>query len=568
MGSYKLRVRILIAPFLLIAIVMIGKLYFLQIVHGSEYAKGANRSAMSPQAGVFNRGSIYFTENNGTSIAAATLKSGYILAIKPTEVHDAEKLYAQLSAIVPLERQAFIAKATKEGDPYEEVARHISETDAAKIRALKLQTSVVLENEQWRYYPGVQLASQVIGFVGYDGNVLNGRYGLEKYYDDALTRDGGNLYVNFFAEIFSTAKDFFASADATDGDLITTIEPTVELALERELKGIAEEYHPKKVGGIIMNPKTGEIYAMASYPTFDLNEYGSADPEWFKNPMVEERYEMGSIIKPLTMAAGIDSGTVTANTTYDDKGFVKTDGATVSNYDKKGRGVVPMQEVLNQSLNTGVSFVVDKMGNALFSNYMRGYGLGEETGIDLPGEIPGDIKNLDAPRKLEHFTASFGQGIAITPIETVRALATLGNGGLLITPHVVKAIRNDTGVVRELAQPEPKRVISEATSHEISRMLTVVVDKALAHGGIKLEHTSVAAKTGTAQIADPVNGGYYESRYLHSFFGYFPSYNPQFIIFLFALEPQNVQFASETLTQPFHHLTTFLLNYYDVPPDR
>jgi cell division protein FtsI/penicillin-binding protein 2 len=150
----------------------------------------------------------------------------------------------------------------------------------------------------------------------------------------------------------------------------------------------------------------------------------------------------------------------------------------------------------------------------------------------------------------------------------VRALASLGNGGFLVTPHVVKAIRNDSGVVRELAQPEPKRVLSEATSREISRMLTVVVDKALAKGGIKIEHTSVAAKTGTAQIADPVNGGYYDSRYLHSFFGYFPAQDPQFIVFFFALEPQGVQFASETLTQPFHHMTTFLLNYYNVAPDR
>jgi cell division protein FtsI/penicillin-binding protein 2 len=150
---------------------------------------------------VFSRGTIYFTENNGTSIAAATLRSGYILAVKPTEVRNAESVYAALNAIVPLEHDAFIAKATKEGDPYEEVARHVTEAQAKAIRALGKQPSVVLESEQWRYYPGVQLASQVIGFVGYDGDVLNGRYGLEKYYDDALTREGGNLYVNFFAEI-------------------------------------------------------------------------------------------------------------------------------------------------------------------------------------------------------------------------------------------------------------------------------------------------------------------------------------------------------------------------------
>lgn len=567
MGSYKLRVRILLVPFLLVACIIVGKLYFLQIVHGQEYAGSADRTALKPQAGLFNRGAIYFTESSGSTIAAATIKSGFLLSIKPVEITDAARVYEKLSAVVTIDRADFLQKAHKEGDPYEEIGHHLTQAQADKIRALKL-TGVLIESEQWRYYPGLSLASQVIGFVGFDGDVLRGRYGLERYYEDALARTGGNSGVNFFAEIFSTARELLGRAEDTQGDLITTIEPSVELALERELKGVADTWHPKKVGGIIMDPKTGEIFAMASYPTFDLNDFGEADPASYKNPMVEDRYEMGSIIKPLTMAAGLDSGVVTAATQYNDKGYVEVDGATLRNFDGKGRGVVPMQEVLSQSLNTGVSFVVSQMGNDLFSNYMRKYGLGEETGIDLPGEIPGAIGNLDSPRKVEHYTASFGQGIAVTPIETVRALASLGNGGLLVTPHVVKEIKSETGVVRTLSQPDPTRVITEATSHEISRMLTVVVDKALANGQIKIEHTSVAAKTGTAQIARPGGGGYYDDRYLHSFFGYFPSYDPKFIIFLFALEPQNANFASQTLTDPFHHLTKFLINYYNVPPDR
>lgn len=567
MGSYKFRVRLILGAFCLVALAVAVKLYFLQIVHGSDYAARANRQAVRPQAGVFSRGSISFVDRSGKEIAAATLKSGFILALKPNEIADPDALYQKLQGLVPLEREAFLAKARKEKDPYEEVAHRLTEKQATAIQKLKLP-GVIIESEQWRYYPGNSLASQVIGFVAYDGDELRGRYGLERYYDDVLRTEGDSLYVNFFAEIFSTARQALGSAKDAQGDLITTIEPSVQQELERQLAAVVLQWSPRKVGGIIMDPKTGEVVAMGTYPTFNLNEFNTADQSAFANPMVQDIYEMGSIIKPLTMAAGLDSGAVTAATTYYDRGFVEVDGATIRNFDGKGRGTVPMQEVLSQSLNTGVSFVVERMGNDLFSDYMRRYGLGDETGIDLPGELAGHIDNLKSPRKVEHFTASFGQGIAITPIETIRALASLGNGGVLVTPHVVKAIRMKTGVVRVLAQPEPTRVIKPETSREISRMLTEVVDKALAEGKMKLEHTSVAAKTGTAQIANPTTGKYYDDRYLHSFFGYFPSYDPKFIIFLFAYEPQHANFASQTLTQPFHELTKFLINYYQIPPDR
>lgn len=567
MQAYKVRVRFLLGAFILVSLVVILKLYFLQIVHGKEYMAKADRQAIRPQAGVFSRGSILFTDRLGKEIAAATLKSGYTLAIKPSDVTNKEEAYEKLSRVVTLDRTAFMTKASKRNDPYEEVARKLDEKQGSAIRALKIP-GVILEQEQWRFYPGGALASRVIGFVAFDENELKGRYGLERYYDDVLGQSNDSMYVNFFAEIFSSAKEVFGSRESARGDLLITIEPTVQQELERELKSISDEWNPRRVGGIIMDPKTGEIVAMGMYPSFNLNEFGTSDAAVYANPLVQDIYEMGSIIKPLTVAAGLDSGAITAETTYNDKGFVEVDGATLRNYDGKARGVVPMQEVLNQSLNTGVSFITDRMGNQLFSDYFRRYGLGDETGIDLPGELSGHIDNLKSPRKVEHYTASFGQGIAVTPIETIRALASLGNGGVLVTPHVVRDIRTSTGVVRHLSQPEPTRVLKPETSREISRMLTEVVDKALANGKIKIEHTSVAAKTGTAQIADPVNGGYYDDRFLHSFFGYFPSYDPKFIVFLFAYEPKGVKYASETLTMPFSHLTKFLINYYEIPGDR
>jgi len=299
-----------------------------------------------------------------------------------------------------------------------------------------------------------------------------------------------------------------------------------------------------------------------------LNALEASQVSSFGNPLVENVYEMGSIIKPLTIAAGIDAGVINSKTTYDDKGFLILNGSRISNYDGKGRGVVDMQEVLSKSLNTGVAFVVSKLGNKQFGDYFKSLEMGEETGIDLPNETRGLISNLDSTRELEYVTASYGQGIALTPIGTVRALSTLANAGVLPHPHLVTEVSYDIGTSRTISSLPGDQVFKKETTEEVTRMLVKVVDTALLNGKIKNPHYAVAAKTGTAQIAKPKEGGYYTDRFLHSFFGYFPAYDPQFIIFLYTVYPKNVSYASETLTESFSEITQFLINYYQIPPDR
>ncbi len=286
----------------------------------------------------------------------------------------------------------------------------------------------------------------------------------------------------------------------------------------------------------------------------------------FVNPLVEGVYEMGSIIKPLTLAAGIDAGVITADTTYDDKGFRIFNTKRISNFDGKARGVVKMQEVLSQSLNTGTVFTMERLGKERFRSYFKSYGFDTETGIDLPNEGVGRLDNLETSRDIEYATASFGQGISMTPIATVRALATLANGGLLVTPHIIKQTEYGLGITRDFVPTTQKRVLKKETAEEISRMLTVVVDKALLGGTVKQDRYSIAAKTGTAQ---QVEGGVYsETNFLHTFFGYFPSHDPKFIVFMAVKNPQGALYASNTLTAPFMQITKFLLNYYEIPPDR
>ena len=578
MLSLENRLRVLTLLILLFALLLVSKLYFLQIIQGEEFRAKAEHQYV---AGInyFDRGSIFFTTKDGTEVPAATVKSGFILSINPgvlTEYGDIEGVYTKLTklnSIAPIDKDTFFTKAAKYSDPYEEVAKRLDNAVAEKIQNLKLP-GVSVTRERWRSYPGESMAAHALGLIGYDaGNELAGRYGLERSYESTLKREGDEAFVNFFAEIFSNLRSAVSDGENLEGDVVTTIEPSVQAFLEREIGQVTEKYSSEFTGGIVIDPRTGEIKAMALTPAFDPNSPASApDSSVFSNKLVEDRYEMGSIIKSLTYAIGLETKSITPTMTYNDPGCITLNTKTFCNYDGTSHGTnIPMQSALGQSLNTGAAFVASKVGTRKFDSMLLSFGLDDKTGIDLPNEGNSLVSNLKTGRDLEAAQASFGQGIALTPVATVRALSALANGGTLITPHLVKEIKYKIGPSKTIHYPsldERTRVISEETSAGISKMLVEVVDRSLRFGQMSLPNYSIAAKTGTAQIANPAGGGYYADRYLHSFFGYFPAYNPQFLVFLFTYYPKDVQYASETLTDSFFNTAKFLINYYQIPPDR
>lgn len=561
------RIRLISVFIILVAAVVSIRLYFVQIVNGESFAFDAERQNINENTISYNRGEIYFEDKNGNTIPAAISRSGFTVSINPKIIKNPSEIYDKLNQFLVLDKEDFLTKASAKDRVYEEIANHLNSETADKVKALNLY-GVTISTDKWRFYPGGKLAASTIGFIAYSGDDLAGRYGLERYYEDVLKKDPTKAYNSFFAEFFSNVKDTLSEYPQGDGNIITSIEPSVQLFLEDELKSTREKWGSNSAGGIIIDPISGEIVAMAWDPSFDLNNFKENDISFFKNSLVENRYEMGSIIKPLTMAAGIDFGTVSATSTYYDAGFLFLNNKRISNYDNRGRGVVSMQEVLNQSLNTGAAYVAMKMGNQKFAEYMRSFGVGTETGIDLPNEGIGLINNLDSKRDIEIVTASYGQGVAFTPIATVRALSVLANGGTLITPHLVKKVEYQTGLSKKISFAPGKQIIKKETSEEITRMLVKVVDTSLRNGTAKIPGYSIAAKTGTAQMTDEGRAGYVEGKYLHSFFGYFPAYKPKFLVFLFHIYPKDVRYASETLTDPFLNITKFLINYYQIPPDR
>lgn len=553
--------------FIVLGIIFCIKLAWLQIIHGADYVRDADRQYITPKSQIFDRGAIYFSKKDGTQVSAATVKNGFKIAVNPKTLVDVNGLYDQLNSIIPIDRLVFDKKTSKKTDVYEELLTGLTETQAKQVTDLK-RKDIQIYRQAVRLYPAGTLASHVIGFMAYKKDDLIGQYGLERFYQKTLDRSKSTTSVNFFAEVFSKIKTALSDDQKIEGDIVTTIEPSVQQVLEDELLAMKQKWDSEQVGGIIMDSETGSIYAMGVYPNFDPNNFSEQETAVFTNPLVENVFEVGSIMKPIIMAVALETGAVTPKTTYTDTGSVQVKNRLIKNFDGKGRGLATMQTVLDQSLNTGMVFIMQHMDRVLFKKYFINFGLTEKTSIDLPGEVRGLASNLENGGDVEFANISFGQGVAVTPISMITALNILGNHGVLVRPHLVSTI-NYSNDYTEIVDTNSfkKQVITRETSDSISNMLIHVFDN-YGSGSYKMDRYSIAGKTGTAQIANPA-GGYYDDRNLHSFFGYFPAHNPRFIVYLYNKYPKNgARFSSETTINPFLNITKFLINYYNIAPDR
>ncbi len=372
-------------------------------------------------------------------------------------------------------------------------------------------------------------------------------------------RDAGGRWISVADRELSPAQD--------GADFVLTINRTVQYEVEKILRETVEQHGADNGTIIAMEPKTGRILAMANYPTFDPNEYSKAeDMNVFLNPAVSLTYECGSVFKPVTMAAGIEEGKISPDTTYVDVGSVKEAGYTIKNSDEKTYGRETMTQVLENSINTGAIFVEKSIGNKTFADYVRSFGFGEKTGIELPAESAGNTENLKSlKRNIQFYTAAFGQGIAVTPLQLINAYSAIANGGKLMKPQIIAKIIHPDGQEEEIEPQEIRQVVSEDTARKVSLMLRSVVVNG--HGKrANVPGYLVGGKTGTAQVAKSGEKGYEENVTIGSFAGYAPIDDPQFAVLVKIFNPKDVQWAESTAAPVFGRVMKFLLEYYKVKP--
>ena len=439
------------------------------------------------------------------------------------------------------------------------------------------------EQELFRVYPEGNVASQLLGFVSFDQMEVNGkygrhgRYGLEGFFDDELFGQFGEVKSERGAGgvLITAGREYTSKVDGDD--LVLTIDRAVQFMVTEKIKAAVRKYAADSGTAIIMDPNSGAIIAMASYPDFDPNNYDqNKDIEAFNNPAIFDSYEPGSVFKAITMAAALNEGKVTPETTYNDTGsrMIKGWPKPISNSDAGSfgaHGITNMQGVLEKSLNTGAIFAEESIGPEKFAEYVSKFGFGEKTGIELQGEATGDIKLLQAKKikEIDAATASFGQGsVVVTSMQMLSSYAAIANGGNLVKPFVVKEIRHADGTATVTTPSPVRQVITPKTSRMLSSMLINVVE--LGHSkNVRIPGYYIAGKTGTGQIPKKNEKGYMDNAYNHTFICFAPAdNNPKFVLLVHFTNPKGITYADSTAAPVAKDIMEYLFNYWQIPKTR
>ncbi len=552
------RLAFLIAILTGLVLVIAVRLFYLQIIQG---VFGGDPSPPPPN----------YTPEVASHRGLILDRRGYILALNifeydvsaaPDAITDTQHVASHLSPILGLSSGELVSLLDPE-KPYALLKKRVSRKVAEAIISSGLEDEGInLEPKLRRRYPEGRLAAHLLGLVNYESN---GAYGLEGYYNPLLKGAGiipeGKVYHRREAMPFAFPQ-LPLPQDGTH--LVLTIDRNIQHLVEQELAKAVAQYQADSGTIIVMDPKTGAILAMANYPSYDSNRFYEVPMELYINPAVSGQYEPGSVFKIITMAAGLDAGIITPDSTFYDSGEIKVGGAVIKNPDRRAHGLVTMTDILAYSLNVGVAYVSTSLGEETFYAYLKRFGCGHPTGVDLDGEVAGTLKEPGSRDWYESDlgTNSFGQGVAVTPLQMITAVAAVANGGVLMKPYVVERIVDDQGVI--VTQPTVvRRGVSAQTAEQLTDMLVEAVER-----GAELATVpgyDIAGKTGTAQI--PGGDHYHPEVTIASFGGYAPADDPQFIVLVKIDKPRLEPWGAEVAAPVFRIIAEQLFVLLDVPPD-
>ncbi len=557
MVRYKISLLLLFAGFFLVVM----RLFYWQVVKASELRKIGLSQYGEIKKIVPQRGDILSSDG----FPLATSKITYLVFADPKNIKEPKKTSLLLSEALKLDEASISGNLSLERQ-WVPIQSGVKPDIQEKIAKLNLP-GIGFQKDFSRFYPEASLAATLLGFVGKDDLGNNkGYFGLEGYYDRLLRgKEGSAVVIND-----ATGRPILARANSSTGidggSIVLSVDRAIQFMAEKKLKEGVEKYGAESGMVGVVEPKTGKILAMASYPNFDPSTYKDFPSDSYINHFISSLYEPGSTIKPLVMSSAINEGKVTPNTRCPIcSGPVSVGGYLLHTWNDKYYPESTMTEVIQHSDNTGMVFVAQKLGLDNMISYINKFGIGKTTGIDLQGEASPDIKPKDSWYAVDLATTGFGQGINVTPIELLTAFSSIANGGHMMKPYVVSQIKTPEGKTTDIAPQEISRPISETTAKVMTEILVNAVEKGEASYA-RLKGYRIAGKTGTASI--PVEGHYDAQKTIASFEGFGPAENPRFAMIVIFNKPTAAVYGAETAAPVFFSIAQDILSYYSIAPSQ
>ncbi|HQA60132.1 MAG TPA: stage V sporulation protein D, partial [Tepidanaerobacteraceae bacterium] len=552
----KRRLIILLLFSLIFSFLLLGRVFWIQFVRGDELKERALNQWTSDVPVEPKRGTVYDRNKNPLAISATV----DTVVASPPDIKDIETTANLLSTALNMDREELEetlreAKNKKKGAIY--IKRKITEEESETVRNLKL-SGIYFTKEHKRFYPERNLCSHVLGFTGIDSQGLDG---IELVYEKYLKGTPGRIVSEKDALSRKLPFGVDKYIPPEDGlDLVLTIDKIIQHFAERELEKALAEHNAKRGTIIVMDPKTGEILAMTNKPDYDPNNYGEFSQILWRNAAVSDVYEPGSTFKIVTASAALEEGVARPEDKFYDPGYAMVSGVRIGCWYHGGHGSQTFIQLLENSCNPGFVELGMKLGKDRFMKYIKGFGFGEVTGIDLPGEARG-ILDPSKVGPVELATITFGQGISVTPVQLITALSTIANDGKLVQPHVAKAIVDKEGnTVQEFSPAPLRQVVSYETAQEMKKILESVVTNGTGGRG-KVEGFRVAGKTGTAEKYSP-------GKYVVSYMGFAPVDDPKLAILVIIDEPTGGLIYGGTIAGPvFQKVMADSLNYLGIEPN-
>lgn len=555
-----IRNKITLGFILLAFLAIILRLFYWQIIKGSSLAEAASdqyffRLTLPP-----NRGEIRTSDGS----PLVTNKTAYLVYAEPKNIEDKKYFSERVSEILQLDKELVNERISVENLLWSPLKHKVDEEIKLSLENLGIK-GIGFEREGKRFYPEGSMAAHLAGFIGNDQNgVDTGYFGLEGFYERALKGKSGSLIQEKDARGLPIILGVSKRIPAEDGQILELyVDRTIQFIVEEKLKEGITKYGAKSGLVAIMDPKSGGILASASYPNYDPNNYASYEKELYTNPLISTTYEPGSTFKTLVMSAALNEKVIEPKTIFNEEGPIKIGEYFIRTWNNKYNGELTMTQVLEKSSNPGMVFVGNKLGKERFYKYIEKFGFGNKTGIDLEGEEEAPLREISQWYEIDLATASFGQGIAVTPIQMLSAVSALANEGALMEPKMVKKMIDPMGKVLEQKPKKQTQVISPSTAKVITEMMISAVDSGDAKWA-KPKGYRIAGKTGTAQI--PVEGHYDATKTIASFIGFAPADNPKFVMLVLLREPTTSPWGSETSAPLFFNITKELFSYYGISP--